>query len=228
MVLVLLMEGTNQFISWRHVVEYVDRTFASITTSNFTVQDLSNVIDEVMNNEIFEVTEAAYVNVTTLFDNFQSPNATSAEMKQDALGIILGLLRTIFNGYGFEPPESAVSSDDAIVLIDAYYSVFELVFGYFFISAGLVLILLAVLSWLSHSNGLYESRAHLGGIVCKVVIGVGLVFLSLMVMSENADKLGESPWTLPLLFFLLLIALILQHLPYTQFKRKAKSLPRTG
>ena len=112
----------------------------------------------------------------------------------------------------------------AVVIINAYYAVFELVFGYFFIAGGLVVIFLGILAWLSHSKGRHESRSYLGGIISKFIIGLGLVFLSTMVTNDSADNLGESAWTLPLVFFLLIIALILDHLPYSSFK-KSSGLP---
>jgi hypothetical protein len=226
--LALLMEGTNQFISWRHIIEYINTQFANVVdqNSNLNITALGETVNNVLNNSFLPVDEDQFEKIISLYDNIQLTNISQETLGDDYLKIVIRLLEIIFNGYGFEPPMSSTeNSEDYGALFNSYYAVFELVFGYFFISAGLVLILLGTLSWLSHSKGLHESRAHLGGIISKFVIGLGLVFLSTMVMNDNADNLGESPWTLPLVFFLVAIALILQHLPYTAFKRKAQGLP---
>jgi hypothetical protein len=226
--LALLMEGTNQFISWRHIIEYVNTQFANIADQNnsLNVTALGETVNNVLNNNYLPVDEIQFEEIMNLYDNIQLTNISQETFGEDYLNIAIKLLEIIFNGYGFEPPKSSTeNSEDFQTLFNSYFAVFQLVFAYFFISAGLVLIFLGVLSWLSHSKGLHESRAHLGGIISKFVIGLGLVFLSTMVMTDSADNLGESPWTLPLVFFLVAIALILQHLPYTAFKRKAQGLP---
>lgn len=122
------------------------------------------------------------------------------------------LLKIIFNGYGFEPPEEAPESANAEDAIEPYNSLFNLVFGYFFISAGLVLIFIGILSWLSHSKAKGEIRGHILAIITKFLIGLGLVFCSLMVLTDAAGDLGASAWTLTLLLFLLGIALVAQHI----------------
>lgn len=226
MALVLLMEGTNQFVSWRHVIEYTNNILAPLDnpdpnqSADLYLLAVNNTINSVLNNAFLGVTEDTYLEVTNDFKNITSnPNLTDDQATELATTILVDLLKLIFNGYGFEPPESETEGQDIDTVFNAYYSVFELVFGYFFISAGLVLIFLGVLSWLSHSKGLHESRSHLGGIISKFVIGLGLVLCSIMVLTQSADNLGESAWTLPLLFFLLAIALILNHIPWSDFNR---------
>lgn len=234
MALVLLMEGTNQFVSWRHVIEYTNNILGPISnadpneSADVFFQAVNNTINSVLNNPFLGVTEDTYLEVTNDFQNITSnPDLTDDQATELASTIIVDLLKLIFNGYGFEPPESGeTESTDIDTVFNAYYSVFELVFGYFFISAGLVLMFLGVLSWLSHSKGLHESRSHLGGIISKFVIGLGLVLCSIMVLTQSADNLGESAWTLPLLFFLLAIALILNHIPWSNFNRsRTHALP---
>lgn len=226
MALVLFMEGTNQFISWRHIIEYVNTTFDGVVVDNNLNTDALNVtINKIMNNTYLPITEDAYENITAVYQNIILSDISQEQFQEDYDNIIVGLYKIIFDGYGFEPPENLDESEDPLAIVNSYLGVFELVFGYFFISAGIVLLILGVLSWLSHSKGLHESRAHLGGIISKFVIGLGLVFLSTMVLTQSSDNLGESAWTLPLMFFSLGIALIFQHLPYSDFKRKAQGLP---
>ena len=225
MALVLLMEGTNQFVSWRHIIEYVNRNFDTVLnadTIDFTA--LNNTITTIFTNQFLPITEDVFENVTTLFQELQSPKVEGQEAANMYVEIILDLLKLVFDGYGFEPPEETAESEDPLAIINAYYDVFKLVFDYFAIAAGLVVIFLGILAWLSHSKGRHASRAYLGGIISKFVIGLGLVLLSTMTLSDAADNLGESAWTLPLMLFVLFIALIFDHLPYSSFK-KSSGLP---
>lgn len=225
MALVLLMEGTNQFVSWRHVIEYVNNTFADIDNLDpnapfdTVIQTLNDTINFVLDNPLLGVTQNVFDTVTGDLTQLTNPNITESDTENLTSDIFVNLLKVIFDGYGFEPPEDDVESADINTVLVPYYNVFTLVFGYFFISAGLVLIFLGILSWLSHSKGLHESRSHLGGIISKFVIGLGLVVCSTMVLTQSADKLGESAWTLPLLFFLLAIALVLNHIPWSDLHR---------
>jgi hypothetical protein len=221
MALVLLMEGTNQFISFRHIVEYTNNIFKPINdmypgeTDDKYVQMFNDTINDILNNQYLGVTEDVYDNVTSDFSRLVStPNITVTDAENIVDNILVDLLKLIFDGYGFEAPESQIEGDNFEAINAVYYGVFKLVFGYFFISAGTVLILLGVLSWLSHSKGLHESRSHLVGIISKLVIGISLVFCSMMVLTNAANNLGESAWTLPLLSFLLAIALVLNHIPW--------------
>lgn len=221
MALVLLMEGTNQFISFRHIVEYTDNIFGPINamypgeTDGEYLQMFNETINDILNNQYLGVTEDVYNNVTSDFSRLVStPNITATDAENIVDNILVDLIKLIFDGYGFEPPEGQIEADNFNAINAAYYDVFKLVFGYFFISAGAVLIFLSVLSWLSHSKGLHESRSHLVGIISKLVIGLALVFCSMMVLTNAANNLGESAWTLPLLSLLLNIVLVLNHIPW--------------
>jgi hypothetical protein len=235
MALVLLMEGTNQFVSWRHIIEYLDNTFGdfinAFTDPNSTfeqsLQALNVSMNIVLNSTYLVVYDSQYSLISDDFNELSTNvNLSGDESLFYFREIFMTLLQVVFNGYGFEPPEDKLESDDFAVLFAAYMDVFKLVFAYFFISAGFVLMFLGVLSWLSHSKGLHESRSHLGGIISKFAIGLGLVFCSTMVLNDSADNLGETVWTLPALFFLLLIALIINHIPWSDFHRsRNQSLP---
>jgi hypothetical protein len=228
------MEGTNQFVSWRHVMEFISSNFGPVDAAaadpNVSFADylgeLNTTIDNVLNNGFLVVSQDDYDNITNSAGLLTNPNLSDNETVQLEGNIYIRLLKIIFDGYGFQPPESALeATENPEQILNIYYRVFELVFGYFFICAGLVLIFLGVLSWLSHSKGLHESRSHLGGIISKFVIGLGLVLLSTMDLTPSADALGGSAWTLPLLFFLLAIALTLNHIPWSNFRRSRGGLP---
>ncbi len=65
-----------------------------------------------------------------------------------------------------------------------------------------------------------RSWRHYIGITTNFLLGAGLALLSVMVVTINADLFGESPWTLPLLVFVLLIALLLNHVPRSGRRRE--------
>jgi hypothetical protein len=99
----------------------------------------------------------------------------------------------------------------------------------------MVLIIIAILTWLSlpHTteySGIAHTASHSRlphrskkfaiihrpysryiGILANFLLGTGLALLAIMVVTDAADNLGESPWTLPLLVFVFLIALALNH-----------------
>lgn len=72
-------------------------------------------------------------------------------------------------------------------------------------AAGLVIIGIAILAWLSM---LKEKRTwrHYVGIASNFLIGLGVALLALLLVTDAADDIGSSPWTLPLLVFVLFIS----------------------
>jgi hypothetical protein len=70
------------------------------------------------------------------------------------------------------------------------------------VAAGLVLIGIAILAWLSM---LKEKRTwrHYIGIISNFLIGIGVALLAVMLVSDASSDLGSSPWTLPLLVFVM-------------------------
>jgi hypothetical protein len=224
MALVLLMEGINQFVSWRHIIEYINSTFdlldSTYSNTTATQQDIYNAwnatVDEVLSNPYLPVTEDVWDEIVDeLLLLSPSSNATGDQQMNATQNIQTELFKIIFDGYDFEPPETDETTTQTLDEVwNSYYSVFELVFGYFFICAGLVLIFIGILSWLTLLKGEGRpSRCRYVGIISNFALGMGLTLLSVMVLTQAADNLGESVWTLPLLVFVLAIALVLNHTP---------------
>jgi hypothetical protein len=222
--LVLFMEGTNQFISWRHVLEYIDNTFnpVFVATSDNLVDALNQTISTVLNNPSLPITQDVFESISAEFKTLSNPDTESSEAETAFSNISAALFKIIFDGYGFEPPEEVPESEGIVGVSEAYYGIFTLVFGYFFISAGVVLIFLGILSWLSHSKGRHEARSHLLAIASKFLLGLGLVLCSTMVLTDAADGLGSSAWTLPLMFFVLALALLLNYVPLGKVRQPLK------
>ena len=221
------MEGINQFVSWRHIIEYMNNQFGTILdlldSSDTTVAELysgwNETIYDVLGNSDFTVTDTLVDSVFKAWSLF-APNSTATpDQLYNASVYILGeLLETAFDGYDFEPPES----DENLGLAAqyrAYNTLFELIFGYFFISAGLVLVSIGVLSWFSmlREPG-RETRHRYVGIIGNFILGLGLTLLSTMLLTQAPGSLGDSAWVLPLLVFVLFIALLLNHIPRSMQK----------
>jgi hypothetical protein len=226
MALVLLMEGTNQFVSWRHVIEYINLNFDPplnlLTDSNSTLDDLYNTwnvtIETVVSNANLPLTQDAYNAIIEQYGflNPASTNVTADQYGNATQSLLIDLLEIVFDGYGFKPPETEAVNQTYIEIFNSYFGVFDLIFAYFFISAGIVLISLGVLAWISllKQKG-HNSKLRYVGIISNIVFGIGLALVSTLVLNfTDADNLGESVWTLPILVFVLFITLILNHVPF--------------
>jgi hypothetical protein len=140
--LVLLMEGINQFVIWRHAVEILTGVFGPINslpdtatpaqlfdTVNQTVYDTlytfwpitndTSIIDEIF-NDLDKISPAA--NATG--------NVTVDQFIESADSVILELFKIVVEDFGFSAPGgdavNGLGFDDQI---NAYYSVFTLIFG---------------------------------------------------------------------------------------------------
>lgn len=215
MSLILVMEGISQFISWHHITEYINTTFHPLLTADAdsVLQVLNETVSSVLSNPSLPVTQNEFESLLSEVASINNPNVTEIEAQTNIQNITTGLLKLILDGFGFEPPTETGEPRGPKEIVEAYSNVFSLVFGYFFISFGLALIFIAVLSWLSHSKGRHEIYGHLWSIITKFVLGLGLVLCSTMVLTDAAKILGSSAWTLPLLLFLLAFSLCAQHIP---------------
>jgi hypothetical protein len=237
MALVLLMEGTNQLVSWRHITEYMFKVFGPIfavlegiqSSGSFPPQsvivDAFNVSGTaVLNNLFFSFTDQQVDKILHGFGIISSQNGTNITdgtittygtpgYEQVVLNVFIELLQIVFSGYEFEPPEL---EDDASPqeIYNKYFGVFNLIFVYFFVCAGIVLISFGVLTWVTLKEKEKSHRSRYIGIIANVVLGVAVALLSIMETTSAAGNLGVSAWTLPLLVIVLFVALLLNHTPW--------------
>ncbi|RQM04667.1 hypothetical protein DH86_00004202, partial [Scytalidium sp. 3C] len=122
------------------------------------------------------------------------------------------LFKVVLEDFGFEAPGD-IEALSAQAQIDAFYSVFTLVFG-------LPLLLFST----SMVDGNKTWRNYIG-IASNILLGIGTCLLSTMLLTSASDNLGESPWSLPLLVFVLVIALILNHIPLAARAKGKKFQP---
>jgi hypothetical protein len=70
-----------------------------------------------------------------------------------------------------------------------------------------VLIGIGIFTFLSYRGDAHHHRRFTRylSVVSSILIGIGLALFSAAVLTDTATILGDSPWTLPFLLFLLLI-----------------------
>ena len=231
MALVLLMEGTNQLVSWRHITEYMYNVFGSIFdifgeiayTGEFPAQSVivgafNLTMTAVLNNTFFSFTDDELNYIHDGYDILAGTNGTSItyaspEYITTMKDVFIHLLQIVFTGYSFEPPEIEEGAD-AAEIYDKFFGVFNLIFVYFFVSAGVVLMSFGVLTWVTLKEKGNGSRSRYIGITANLLLGLALALLSIMETTSAAGSFGISVWTLPLLVFILFIALLLNHTPW--------------
>lgn len=98
------------------------------------IQTLNDTSSFFLHNPLLGVTQDVYDTVTGDLTPLTSQDITDSETGTLISGIFTNLLKFVFNGYGFEAPDGKLRYRYGLRSILQRHS---LVFGYFFISAGL-------------------------------------------------------------------------------------------
>lgn len=221
--LVLLSEGASQFIAWRHTIEYMESSFSDLVfisdaSDHAPLQKVYEAYDATIFKVLqsgpfsvsYETIQAANQNLATLTQS----NVTISGIKTAITNIQLLLFSTVYDAYGFQPPdfsEHGVPAEVEQVFI-AYYNVFEFLFGYFYICGGLTLIMIAGLSCISMSETGQARKWKFLTIFTNVLLGLSLCLLSLLTKTDAAFTLGASPWTITVCVFVLFIAIVVDQI----------------
>jgi low temperature requirement protein LtrA len=129
-----------------------------------------------------------------------------------------GVENFIFENFGIEVDEGSASAEatadgtsiqDEVDQNNKLYTVFDTVFTYFPIAAGVFLVLLAVLFWMGKQN---KSRGEWASVVVRLVAGVGLSMMALAVWypakgDDGGFVLGPWPVVTVMLAYLFVIVL---------------------
>ncbi|KAL8993018.1 MAG: hypothetical protein Q9169_006661 [Polycauliona sp. 2 TL-2023] len=184
--LVLLMEGTSRFITWRNAMEIVSgiytiydsiiststdpSSYSSATSNNNTTTTTNYLADQFasLSSTILDTTHANprdynisnYLSVLrTTHNGISNPSEPPTQEALNAsFDILLTLINATFRFFHIEPAalrnsssENAADGDpDPYTDLSNTLIVYDLVFLYFFLAAGLVLILLAGLNALNN------------------------------------------------------------------------------
>ncbi|KAL6701540.1 bacterial low temperature requirement A domain-containing protein [Trichoderma pleuroticola] len=172
-VLVLLLEGANQFIAWSQALQSIKSAAQSIININHelssspttkeVVQRLNETVTELLEsyppeNEVVDLddVEKTYKSLLTLPDSFWNVSGQLADNDPEMVRWLNGtrdLAQTVFNGifasFSLAAPAEETESTDVQSATEAAYlataNKFGTVFIYAFITAGLVLILMTAL-----------------------------------------------------------------------------------
>ncbi|KAL4785150.1 bacterial low temperature requirement A protein-domain-containing protein [Aspergillus varians] len=221
--LCLVMEGINQTFLWAHIVadirSLIYPLLYALEDGTATITQLQTMLS-VMFDDVygrFETTNVAYEEAYTSLNATLSlpPDADPIEFLETSLSAIMKSAQTIVENFGWEIPRE-IEGEGAEVfeeILNAVVRVFNLTFGYFAISTGLVLIFISTFLLLSSDHRKAISRLRYICTGVTVFVGIAIVLLSIMTVTGAAENLGETPWCLPALMLIILGLLVLNHTP---------------
>lgn len=230
--LVLFMEGMAQFIIWHKMVKVADLFLSKVNSMT--------IFEDITNQNIADLTETLNSTISSIFELYIPPNAsTIAEVEETLTAISYGyttsnktsflakiddlaatVVHSIFESYAFEPPELKAGSPTPSTPteeLDRDLSVIALVFVYFFVAAGITLILMGVLNFLTLRRECFTKKGlkHPGLIVrfsSYLVVGLGTALLAIMVNFSAGARLADSAWLLPTVTLAIIVVLLVQYL----------------
>ncbi|TVY68728.1 hypothetical protein LSUE1_G006963 [Lachnellula suecica] len=231
--LVLFMEGLAEFVIWHKMVAaasyFSDQVSESLTpladavAANETANTAPEFFEQVvtnLNNTInaiwvlyppeFTTTLVETENLLSeIGEGFIKGNETSQDAFEDTIdNLIYTVTHSIFETYGFESEETnkTLTGEQQI---DADSEVIQLVFTYFYIAAGVSLLLMAVLHLITIRPFTFHGR--LVRISSYFFFGLGICLLSAMTNFDAAGVLAVSPWVLPIVTIAVGLVLLLNH-----------------
>ncbi|KAK8125377.1 uncharacterized protein PG998_001136 [Apiospora kogelbergensis] len=241
--LVLLVEGTNQFIIWRRISESIgiasykllNLDWDKISTSDAVTRELEKRVSYWLEKyPPPDLLNAAQGVNTTLSHIRQLPNSfwndtnvsdtdpAFVEWSKDINDLFFTMVRGIFNNFGVEEPERSGKKSDA----QAASSKFPRghrpngmardhcrKFIYAFLCAGFVLLFLTIMHIISKRQG-WSPFNYVRTGVC-LAISICLLLITTMATNEDAiNNFMGSPWMLPIITLSYFTALVLTHLPH--------------
>ncbi|KAL8652839.1 MAG: hypothetical protein Q9226_004091 [Calogaya cf. arnoldii] len=205
--LVLLLEGTSRLITWRNAMEIVSHIYTAYdtiwdTTNNTTI--LAHEFSLLSTLILHDVhADPIKYNVTSYLTTLRNSNDSSSDVAIDAaFDILLTLVNATLKFFKIEAAAKTTQDPAVGDARDPYTDlgnaliVYDLVFLYFFLAAGLTLILLAVLNILNHKGSWVKGDWI--GLAVRVLVGMGIAFVSLMKTDISSEEVFlYSPWMLP-------------------------------
>ncbi|KAL2061563.1 hypothetical protein VTL71DRAFT_6940 [Oculimacula yallundae] len=200
--LVLLVEGAAQFIVWRKVVEvvrYVDGLFVA-AEEGFVGRDsqqfaglLSNVTDEIF-TKFKPVFTHTLRRTTETLSLIGSSAFNSTEQLKEMVTLFATIQDSIFDNFGIEPPEVENSDPDPNEEWTKNEAAFKLIFVYFFVAAGITLILMDALNFLSRPR---PNRGDYIRMLINLIVGITLAAIASMVNTDQGFAFAQSALILP-------------------------------
>ncbi|KAF2762331.1 hypothetical protein EJ05DRAFT_206022 [Pseudovirgaria hyperparasitica] len=248
--LVLALEGTRQFVIWRQAIPMVDTVYANVFQWDFTVPQAPEVFESAITTiwdyavYSFSFVKDADISSTnqTVYDSLATianlTNTADLACNEDftvctddvytidgaLFDIFVAITKFEFDLLGIKAPKpkgdkKPTQSD----VITSYSAIFDMIFTYFFITAGLTLILIGMLHWIATPPKKLGDYLRGGS---NFVIGLGLCLLSTMSLARSPDTYGSvdkyqyGSWVLSTFVFALFANVVLNHVRRPAFMTK--------
>lgn len=217
--LVLLMEGTSRFITWRNALEIVNHIlnhYSNIWDQNTTsttvlARQLGN-----FSNDILQQVDADPVkyNVTGYLTELRYAGDINGDEAYNAiLKVVLVLVNATLKFFKIEAAPNSMgpqsharastlsgppsAGEDPYEDLWAALQVYDLVFVYFFVAAGLTLVLMAVLMALNKEGSKY-CKGDWAAMGVRGVVGSGIALVAVVKQNYTSEeRFMYSPWMLP-------------------------------
>lgn len=211
------MEGTSRFVTWRNALS----VFATITAeyevikAKFnTTADIANAYDAYSSKLLKSVNaDLTVYNVTSFITAIKKEKDPSSSNTLSAVAGLLGtLVSATFKFFKIQTSKNTAKTDDKKVKdplaeLDKVVKVYDLVFVYFFIAAGLTLIIMAVLIALAKKG---KCAGDYAAIILRLLVGVALTMITVVKANQNLqDQFLFSAWILPSVLLGLFLVVVL-------------------
>ncbi|KAL8735395.1 MAG: hypothetical protein Q9166_000940 [cf. Caloplaca sp. 2 TL-2023] len=217
--LILLMEGTSRFVTWRNAMEIVDHVYTiydTIWSSTNSTVELADMFG-VLSTDILKAAEAdpTKYNVTGHLITLRNSGDASSDVAIDsAFEILVTMVNATLKFFMIQAaqkttkdPIPANETKDPYTDLGNALIVYDLVFLYFFVAAGLTLILMAVLVVLNKRGKLVKGDWIAVGL--RLVVGAGIATVAAMKTNYTAEeRFLYSPWMIPTVMLGLLVVVV--------------------
>ena len=218
--LVLLLEGVSRFITWRNALERVDDLFnqaLAIFNSGNNTQEIANTIRNATGDlykDISSNVDLTKYNITAYlaaYSNATSPDSDQAQ--EAAANILLTVSNAVLKYFKISGPAkkptfdaAAAKSPDPVKDFGATLHVYDLVFGYLFIAAGLTLVLMALLILVAKRHKVMGDYA---AVAVRAVFGVALACVSAIATDPDRQiTYMSSAWMLPTIAITIVVVVL--------------------
>ena len=210
----LVVEGVAQLAVWRKVIDVLTPfgnamdiyiQMYSDNPHSLNISAINNTIYDVFNNFV-NSTEGASPYYEEAFARLEGTLGNTTNRTEAGiafLDIVTSVEDVVLNTYNIHIKESVETEDVAKNLVNAQediFATFTTVFLYFFVAAGVTLILLALLFYLGKRR---KTRGEYLSMAVRIFFGLGLTLIATMynsdpeVASNDFNNYLSSAWMLP-------------------------------
>ena len=193
------MEGSTQFILWNEIRQNFNWLQVNLWPAELTNFNTTGYVDSLSTNltnldlqfKTKEITD--FYNYTVNLTSISNLDVTTPKGMNESYNIYVELFNGLAN-FAFEnlnivnPNVGATSEADTL---NAHFDVYNAVFMYFYISAGVLLITLAVLYWFGKTH---KSGWELLSIVNRTAAGIAVACIAISIYYPTSTALIYSPW----------------------------------